>query len=617
MMGHAEPSLPASGGLATRIPRSLLIVLGWALALRIAHLVSFFSSSPFADTLISDAHIFDSWAARIAAGDVLGEPRLFVLPPLYPYVVGFVYAIVGRMPSVIILVQSTLGIIATGLVWRLGTRRFGVIVGVSAGFIYASSGAVLFYESMLVGTAVTGFLTVLALTLLDAWSDKRQDWLVGLLGVTLGLLVILRPNFLVLTPVLMWGVFRVRGRGRGFRDSLLTLACICLPLLALTVRNGVAAGEWTPLSSHGGINFYMGNHSGAPGWFAPPPGMIADITPEQPRGNLIGPRVIAEAEAGRPLSDREVSRFWFKKGLRYFLEEPVSATAGLFRKTRLFLTAFEIPLNYSFEYHKKYALALTLPIGQLWFIYPLAALGLAIAVRRGDSVADLVLILGAYAFSVILFHVSTRYRMPIMPILALLSGIALGSVVEAIKQGEGKRGLMMIAAAVLLMIASSVERSVWAKDGSLSLDPFNLGTSHLYAGRPDLALPYLKEAREAGDAVQGLQYNLGLAFAAADEVDSALVSYGLAIQRDPKLFAAHTNIGNIHFQAGRYREAESAYRDAIAVNALAHNARAALGWVHFTYHRDDSARVAWRTVLRADPSHVSAIAGMDRLKGLR
>ena len=175
----------------------------------------------------------------------------------------------------------------------------------------------------------------------------------------------------------------------------------------------------------------------------------------------------------------------------------------------------------------------------------------------------------------------------------------------------------MIAAAVLLMIASSVERSVWAKDGSLSLDPFNLGTSHLYAGRPDLALPYLKEAREAGDAVQGLQYNLGLAFAAADEVDSALVSYGLAIQRDPKLFAAHTNIGNIHFQAGRYREAESAYRDAIAVNALAHNARAALGWVHFTYHRDDSARVAWRTVLRADPSHVSAIAGMDRLKGLR
>ena len=55
---------------------------------------------------------------------------------------------------------------------------------------------------------------------------------------------------------------------------------------------------------------------------------------------------------------------------------------------------------------------------------------------------------------------------------------------------------------------------------------------------------------------------------------------------------------------------------ALDADASSHNARAALGWVHFTYHRNDSARAEWSAVLAHDPGNVSAVAGMKRLRAL-
>ena len=558
-----------------------------------------------------------SWGARIAGGDWVGGPQLFVLPPLYPYLLGLVYTVFGRSPSLIVGLQSVLGIICSGLLWRFASRRFGGVAGLCAGILFACTGTVLFFESMLVGTSLAVFLCVALLTCLDNWTTNEDQRSLALAGLSVGLLSVLRPNAIFLIPavgaIALWPVHTV-DRRRFWEAAARYALPLALPLLILFLRNGIVAGEWTPLSGHGGINFYMGDHAGAPGWFAPPPGMNAQITPDEPEGNRTGPRRIAEADTRRTMSDHEVSDYWFERGLAFIAAQPAEALTVTMRKARLFLSAYETPLNYSYEYHRKYAAVLSIPFGQLWVLYPLSILGIwAGFAGEQKRVYDLLILLGVYAASVILFHVSTRYRMPVLPILGLLAGLGLQHLGEALRQKDRRTLVQAGLSAILLITLFYSERGTWRSARPDSMDPFNLGTSHLYAGRPDLAIPYLEEARDAGGQFASLHYNLGVSYASRGRNREAVLAYEKAISVDPGLAPAHTNLGNLLFSAGQYDEAETAYHAALRADAASHNARAALGWVHYTYHRNDSARAVWTAVLSQVPDNASALAGMQKL----
>ena len=61
--------------------------------------------SPFFDVLLGDAHGYDEWARRLAAGDWIGT-EVFYQAPLYPYFLGVVYAIFGRDLLIVRIVQA-------------------------------------------------------------------------------------------------------------------------------------------------------------------------------------------------------------------------------------------------------------------------------------------------------------------------------------------------------------------------------------------------------------------------------------------------------------------------------------------------------------------------------
>ena len=51
--------------------------------------------SPFFSLLMGDSRGYDEWAQRIAGGDWLGH-EVFYQAPLYPYLLGVIYAVAGR-----------------------------------------------------------------------------------------------------------------------------------------------------------------------------------------------------------------------------------------------------------------------------------------------------------------------------------------------------------------------------------------------------------------------------------------------------------------------------------------------------------------------------------------
>src|SRR5689334_15669568 len=73
-----------------------VVVFALALAVRVLHLWQI-RRAPFLSLLMGDALSYDLWAQRIASGEWLGR-EVFYQAPLYPYLLGVLYRIVGHDP---------------------------------------------------------------------------------------------------------------------------------------------------------------------------------------------------------------------------------------------------------------------------------------------------------------------------------------------------------------------------------------------------------------------------------------------------------------------------------------------------------------------------------------
>ena len=90
-------------GTEDRSRRFLLAILAVALILRLVHWWAV-RDEPFFAQLAMDSQEYDRWAQEIAAGDWLGT-RVFFQAPLYPYLLGTVYALAARSLDAIYLLQ--------------------------------------------------------------------------------------------------------------------------------------------------------------------------------------------------------------------------------------------------------------------------------------------------------------------------------------------------------------------------------------------------------------------------------------------------------------------------------------------------------------------------------
>jgi len=544
---------------------------------------------------------------------------VFDLPPLYAYLLGVFYTVFGYSPRGVVVIQALLGVASAVLVYRLGRRHFGSWVGLVGGVLFAGYGPQLFYEGMLLGNSGAVFLCLVGVSLLDEVVEREEGalWWWGVGGWVLGLVALMRPNVLSAIPFLLFGVWWVKRRNWGWvmmRPVGLFVGFLVVPLLMCGLRNGLMSGDWVLITSHGGINFYMGNHAGAPGWFSAPEGVDAQITPEGVQGNLEGTRRVAEVALGRSLKASEVSGYWFGKGLEFVFGHPGAALGLMGHKTWLFLSGYEIPLNYNFYYQRQYARLLQIPITELWVVFPLAFVGMVVALRQFDRHALLYLWGVGYAVGVILFHVSSRYRMPVIPFVMLFAAYG-GWMLVAWVRGQSWRSFGLGMGVLLVLWAGYwVDLNRWVAGSNFGQDPFNLGTSYLWANENLRALDLLEEAEGYRQGDGALYYNLGLAYARLDKKDKAKWAYQEALLRKPDMVTAQVNLGNIWFHEGEYQKAIGAYREALKRDGQAHNARANMGWALFTIGKMQDARGEWESVLRVVPNHPSAVAGMERLR---
>lgn len=444
---------------------------------------------------VVDAGHHHAWAARIAAGDTLGHgPDDVFKPPGYPYFLAGVRGAFGPGIAPVQWIQYLLGALGCVLTAVIAARWLGRAAGRIAGLLSAFYAPYVFFESQLLTPAVSIVLNLGALTMLLAWSRGARWWRLPAAGVLLGVSAAMRPDVLlpgalVVSAVLWWRRYLARRKLLLAAVSIVVGAGLVVGAVAL--RNARLVGQFIPVSSNAGINFYVGNAAGADGTSAVPVGRRWEAM------ILRVPQPILEKPA-------TASRWWFARAWDEIAAAPGQAMARLGTKALALLNRREFRNNVCFHFMARRAWPLRWPFCRYAMILPLAAAGLVCLWRDADrakrrAATLCALWVAGYWIVGIVFFVTARFRLPAVPLLIVPAAWAIKQIVTFIKN-RNRKGIIAVACAIAAAGAVCWPAWLGRPAGRWVRDYVNLGNSLRQARRmPQAEQAYRDALRICGE----------------------------------------------------------------------------------------------------------------------
>lgn len=559
-MTHSRLDAPAR-----RSAWPYLAIFAGALAVRALYLVEW-ADAPLASVLVGDGRGYQAWAARIAAGDWLGH-EVFYQAPLYPYLMGVLYAAVGPEIGVLRVVQILLGSLSCALLAAVGARLFEPRAGFLAGGLLALYAPALYYDGLVQKAALGGFLLIASLW----WLTRRRFvWT----GVSLGAYALTRENALLLVPLCALWVGVLPDDERRLRHAAALLLGAALLLVPVAARNFAFGGTPLPTTSQLGPNLYIGNHDGATGRYLPLRAGRGSSRYE--RDDATG---LAESALGRTLDPDEVSDYWVGRTLADLRAAPLGWLGLLAVKARLLLNAEELMDTEAFGLYADASRLLRVLGALLHFgtLLPLAAVGLW--VTRGDARRLWWLwgVLGAMAAGPLLFYVTGRYRYPLVPVLVLFAGPGVLALVRQLRARDWRA--LRTPALIALLTAVFANWPLDLRPDPRSGAHYNLGLALREAGRADAALVELERARALWPDSADVQLQLGQVHFARGDADAAEAAFAEAARLAPERADPWLGLGMLYLSRDQRERAADAYQRALALDPSqteAHNNYASL-----------------------------------------
>ena len=582
----ASPSESAARGLPWRRRAGLLILA--AAALQALLLVQGFRDNPFVRFPLKDARATWEEAGRLAAGEGGGTP--FLGPPLHLLFTAGVRALGGGLEA-LAAAQALLHLGTLALLLATARRRFGPGPALLAGLFYALTLDPGFAPSRVLSMSLAAFTTVL---LWNRWTAPASGLRAHAgTGAALGAAALAWPPWLLLVPVALLRA----GRGAGGRAALAAAAALAAVLAPVTLHNLRATGEPILVSAQAGITLMHGNGPGAKGVYTP----VAGVSPDRRFQNQDALRVAREQGGAEGWS--AASRWWAGQALRTRLEDPAGTLRLEAAKLWWFLSARHYGDIYrpTDERGEAFGWSLRLlPLPVPWLLLPALAF-LLLGRRRTGAEA---LLLAVPLITVLVFFYSPRYRLPAVPLAAVLAAAAAVRLASRHSR-PGER--VLLGGAFLLALASG---------------PLNAWAGHPDADRSGVRPAFLADLAEAWRGLGNLE-------AAEAAVDEALA----LAPGDPRLLLPKADLAS---RAGRHDEALAAAEEAArrapglleAVRGLAVvRARRALeafeAWSQGEAAARDTfleearaAEEAWRRALRLRPGDPETLEGLRNLERL-
>ncbi|HID55446.1 TPA: DUF2079 domain-containing protein [Candidatus Poribacteria bacterium] len=339
-------------------------------------------------------------------------------PPGYPLFLAAVYAVFGIGDQTAVrFIQALIGAAAAVLVYLLGREMMGERSGIIGGLIWAFYPTAAAYTGYLYSETL--FMTLLLASLYLMVLGMKKGGRTGTLafigsGLLYGMAMLTREVLLTFVPFLMAWLIWQSSRERKTRIAQLILftAAVMTVLLPWTARNHSVHDHLIPISTNGGCNFYYGNNPETPLQHSWEFSSMNDLKVRSQLFRLAGDDPVLR------------NRLGYKLALRYILRRP-----------DLFLLRFVGKIVDMWEVDR-------VPIGRIrggyypWMsgfmrmgfiglvgVYYIAVVsfgGIGLVRSPRDRWWWLTLIfLAGFSLILGLVYGHTRYRMPLMPFMAL------------------------------------------------------------------------------------------------------------------------------------------------------------------------------------------------------
>lgn len=295
-------------------------------------------------------------------------------------------------------------------------RLFGVAAGWLAGCGFVFSALVVFFAGLTVKTNAELFFIAGSSYFFIRFLDVSGLWRLFLSLLFLGLALIDRNNYaVVLLPytLLAWN----HGLpGQSWLTKLRGFAFAGLGAMFLvgSVSGWQSDSVEQPFLSPVGLNFYVGNSPGSRGTYTVVPGLRDDM-----EGHFLKSESIVEGWVGRSLTRGEVSQYWFERSWGYYRHHPLDYLELQGRKVLLLIAAESYGLPEQLAVGKSLRPSMVFaPVSYaLVLALALATLLCTTAWRQKPQARILFYALVGYTFSIWIFFVGERYRLPIFMLL--------------------------------------------------------------------------------------------------------------------------------------------------------------------------------------------------------
>jgi tetratricopeptide (TPR) repeat protein len=385
----------------------------------------------------------------------------------------------------------------------------------------------------------------------------------------------------------------LRLRGHGAQSALVFLLGFFVVLAPVAWRNHRVSGEWILTTSQAGTVFYTGNNpANTTGGFANVPFVRSDPVYEEEDF-----RSMAEARLGRRLRSGEVSAYWFAETWRHIVANPGFAARVLFKKFALFWSDLEVPDAWDMYHLARYSPVLALPLPGMGWLLPLALLGTIAGIRDRREVRLLAGFVLVYSLSVIAFFVFSRYRLHVVPALAVLAASAVPWIADLLRARDLRRGVPAALAAAVVAAFS-------------------------FLGVADARF-------RAANQIQSY-INLAGLYQRQGDLASAARLLGEALEKVPDNVKTQCELGRLNLSMGNLRQANEYLNLCVAANPFHPEAWLALGQIYEAYGRPADAARAYQRQLEILPGDVKSMrllaevelrtgnigSGVDRLKAI-
>jgi len=484
-------------GRERRISLPLITILFLGLIFKGIYLYSYALNNPYYSIASMDSAVYVNWAQLINHEGWLGS-EIYYRAPFYPYLLSIIFRFAPNNFLVVYSMQLVLGICSVLLIYSIGKRIYCERAGlIAAGFslVYAP---LTFFETKILPTITGIFLGLLSVYLLTIGEHEKKwcFWLGG--AATLGLATLCRPNYLLMIPLIIFGMLLLHRRQLR-ETSIPILILVLVPSVIIgtvTLRNYLVSKDFILISANAGITFAQGNNPLARGSMTLIPGFSGEVTNQRYEETQIAERV-----TGRKLKPSEVNTFWFKWGFRFVRERPTEYLRLLLYKVAILCNNIELASNYLLEVDKQVTPWLKLAFLPFGFIMAWAVIGFArILLERLAALALVAAFIGSF-LTVMIFYANSRYRMALVPPSIIIAGGGL----DYLLRNPRRSGVILLSVVLTFFLSlppfmpidyahltrshsrawahlggaykhnNQLEKALWAYEKAIGMEPNNYG----------------------------------------------------------------------------------------------------------------------------------------------